>query len=226
MIKGCNIFGGQKLANTCSSVGGRIIVQQKKISRAECSWTNPLNVLQKAIHFSFIKFCMYCFFFWYEFFVHYTLRIKKIINMVLMRDLWNLFLWPRGCLTNPFRTLSLCFGVIDKTPGLTSSNNFVKKNFVCTAITITSWQDVTRSSLCSYVKECRTKCAHNFLFPGSSFRIQRTTILGMFKGSAIVINAIRRSATAECLPQFESILISDLSHLLPAPFPLEIENTT
>jgi hypothetical protein len=41
------------------------------------------------------------------------------------------FLLPRGCLINPFRTLSLCFGVIDKTPGLTSSNNFVKKNFVC-----------------------------------------------------------------------------------------------
>jgi hypothetical protein len=41
------------------------------------------------------------------------------------------FLRPRGCLTNPFRTLSLCFGVIGKTPGLISCNNFVKKIFVC-----------------------------------------------------------------------------------------------
>ena len=31
----------------------------------------------------------------------------------------------RRFLTNPFRTLSLCFGVIGKTPGLTSRNNFV-----------------------------------------------------------------------------------------------------
>ena len=37
------------------------------------------------------------------------------------------FLRPRGCLTNPFRTLSLCFGVTGKTPGLISRNNFVKK---------------------------------------------------------------------------------------------------
>jgi hypothetical protein len=41
-------------------VGGRIIVQQKKISREERSWTNPLNALQEVIHYSFIKFCIYC----------------------------------------------------------------------------------------------------------------------------------------------------------------------
>jgi hypothetical protein len=59
----------------------------RKITRAEHSWTNPLNVLQEAIHYSFIKFCIYCFSLWYEFFVHYALRVKKIINMVLMQDL-------------------------------------------------------------------------------------------------------------------------------------------
>jgi len=38
VIKGCNIFlGGQKLAKTCSFVGGHIIVQKEKISRAERS---------------------------------------------------------------------------------------------------------------------------------------------------------------------------------------------
>jgi len=59
-------------------------------------------------------------------------RQKKNINMVLMQDVWNFhFLQPRGCLTNPFRTLSLCFGVTGKTPGLISRNNFVKKIFVC-----------------------------------------------------------------------------------------------
>ena len=93
------------------------------------------------------------------------------------------------------------------------------------------WQDVTRSSLCSGVEECGRKRAYNFLFPKSSLRI-RTTVLGMLKDSAIILYAIRRSfltksATAAFLPQFESILDGHLSrHLLPAPFRLEIENTT
>jgi hypothetical protein len=43
-------------------VGGRIIAQQEKISIAERSRTNPLNALQEAIHYSFTKFCIYCFF--------------------------------------------------------------------------------------------------------------------------------------------------------------------
>jgi len=64
MITGCNNFLGQKLANTCSFVGERIIVQHEKISRAERSWTNPLNVLQEKIHYSFIKFCIYSFSLW------------------------------------------------------------------------------------------------------------------------------------------------------------------
>ena len=56
-----------------------------------------------------------------------------------------------------------------------------------------SSQDVTRSTFCSGVKECGTKRAHNFLFPKSSYRIRRTTVLGMFKDSAIMLDAIRRS---------------------------------
>ena len=61
VIKSCNIFLGQKLANTCSFVGGSTIVQQEKISRAERSWTNPLNAFQWALHYSFIKFYIYFF---------------------------------------------------------------------------------------------------------------------------------------------------------------------
>jgi hypothetical protein len=54
------------------------------------------------------------------------------------------FLRPRVCLANPFRTLSLCFGVIGKTPDLMSYNNFVKKFLSASAIVIISWQDVTQ----------------------------------------------------------------------------------
>jgi hypothetical protein len=66
---------GQKLPNTSNFFGGRFIVQQEKISIAERSWTNPLNALQEAIHYSFIKFRIYSFSLWYEFFVHYALRV-------------------------------------------------------------------------------------------------------------------------------------------------------
>jgi len=68
-------------------VGGRIIVQQEKISRAERNWTNPMNALQEAIRYSFIKFCIYCFSFSYDFFGNCALNVEKNINMVLMRDL-------------------------------------------------------------------------------------------------------------------------------------------
>ena len=56
-----------------------------------------------------------------------------------------------------------------------------------------SWQVATRSSLCSGVKECGTKRAHNFLFPKSSFRFRRITELGMFIDSVIILDAIRLS---------------------------------
>ena len=161
------------MSNTCSFVGGRIIVQQEKISRAERSWTNPLNAFQEAIRYSFIKFCIYCFSLWYELFLHYALRVEKNYQHGLdAGPLEFQFLRPSGCLTNPFRTLSLCSGVIGKTPGLISRNYFVKK-MSASAIAM-SWQDVTRSSLCSGVKECGTKREHNFLFPKPSFRIRRT----------------------------------------------------
>jgi len=87
-------------------------------------------------------------------------------------------------------------------------------------------------SLCSGVKECGTKRAHNCLFPKSSFRIRRTTDLEMFKDSAFVLDAIRRSfltksATTAMLHQLESILDDQISrHLLPSPSRLEIVDTT
>jgi len=56
-----------------------------------------------------------------------------------------------------------------------------------------AWQDVTLSSICSGINECGTKRAHSFLFPKSSFKIRRTTVLGMFKDFAIILDAIRRS---------------------------------
>jgi hypothetical protein len=82
------------------------------------------------------------------------LRIEKNYQHVLDGGpLEFRFLRQRGCPTNPFRTPSLCFGVIGKTPGLISLNNFVKKFLSASAIAIMSLQDVTLSSLSSGVEK-------------------------------------------------------------------------
>jgi len=97
------------------------------------------NALQEAIHYSFIKFCIYRFSTWYELFVNYALRVEKNYQHGLdAGPLEFQFLRPRGILTNPFRTLSPCFGVIGKTLGLISRNNFVKKILSASAIAIIS----------------------------------------------------------------------------------------
>ena len=93
---------------------------------------NPLNALQEVLLYSFTQFYIYCFSLWYKFFVHYSLGVKKNYQHDLDAEPSEFqFLWPRGCLTNPFGTLSLCFGVIGKISSLISHNNFVQKIFVC-----------------------------------------------------------------------------------------------
>jgi len=111
-----------------------------------------------------------------------------------MRDLWNFSFFGRVD-ASPIHS-ELCHLVSgSKAKHQVSSTIIIllKKILSASAIKIMSWQDVTRSSLCSGVKECGKKRAHNFLFPKSSFGIRRTTVLGMFKDSAIILDAIRRS---------------------------------
>jgi hypothetical protein len=153
---------------------------------AECASGGDPLLLYRILHLLFSPLV-------YEFFVHYALRVKiPYENDLDAGPLEFQFVRPRGCLTNPFRTLSLCFEAIGKTPGIIPRNNFVKYILCDSAFAIMSWQDVTRSSLCSGVKECGTKRAHNFIFPKSSFRIRRTTVLGMFEDSAIILERMDR----------------------------------
>ena len=213
-------------------MGGRIIVQQEKISRAERSWTNPLNALQQAIQYCFIKFCIYFFPLWREFFVQYTLRVEKILSS------WS---WCRtfgipvtsaeGMTHQPIRTLSLCFGVIGETPGLISRNNFVKKILSASAIAIMSWQDVTIYPLlrCQGVwnKTCTQLSRSQIIFQN-----QKNYSLGdvqrfCYHSWCDSTHFWSYQQQQQCLPQFESILDGHLSrHLLPPPLRLEIENTT
>ena len=131
LISDCNLFLSQKLANTCSFVGGHIIVQHEKISRAERSWKNPVNALQEAIHFPFIIFCTYCL----------SSGTKGFAICLGSQEIYQhdpnaihlkfQFLRQKGYLSNTFRTLSLFIGFLRNTPSLISNNNFDKKGFVC-----------------------------------------------------------------------------------------------
>jgi len=189
MIKGCNSFLGQKLLNTCSFVGGRIIATRKNL-KSRTQLDEPIECPLEAIHYSFIKFCIYCFSLWYEFFLHNALRVEKIINMALMRDLWNFSFCGRGDVSLTHSELLLCFGVISKTPGLMSHNNIVKKMFVCIGHhdnVLARCDSIFPLFRC---QEVWNKRAHNFVFSKFFFRIRRTTVLGMFKDSAIILDAI------------------------------------
>ena len=121
MIKGCNICLCEKLANTCSFVGWHIIMQQEKVSSrsqldepVECASGGIPLLLYNILHLLFFPLVQ----------ILCALRLES-------KKFEFQFVWPRACLTKPFRTLLLCFGAIGKTPGLISRNNSVKKNFVC-----------------------------------------------------------------------------------------------
>jgi len=114
--------------------------------------------------------------------------------MFLMWDLSNFSFFSRRDVS-PTHSELCCFvsGSLAKHQVSSPVIILFKKCLSALAIVILLWQDVTRSSLCSGVKECGTKHGHNFLFPKSSFRIRRITLLGMFKDSAIILDVIRRS---------------------------------
>jgi hypothetical protein len=135
------------------------------------------------------------------------------------------FLWPRGCLTNPFRTLLLCYGVIGKTPGLISRNNFAKKMFVCF-----SHRDNVLARCDSIFPLIRCHTTFSFRNP-----LSESEGLQSWGSSKILLSILMQfdgkfwpnQQQQQCLPHLQSILDDHLSrHHLPAPFHLEIENTT
>jgi hypothetical protein len=74
VIKGCNIFGGQKLANTCGFVGGRIIVQKEKNFERRTQSDQLVELASGDDPFLPYKIPL-----WYKLFMHYALRVEKNI---------------------------------------------------------------------------------------------------------------------------------------------------
>ena len=130
--------------------------------------------------------------------------------MVLMWDLWNFSFFGRGDVSPTHSELCrFVSGLKAKHQVSSPVIILLQKILSASAIAIMSWQDVTRSFLCSDVKECGTKRAHNFLVPKSSSRMRRTTDLGIFKDSAIILYAFRRSflTRSATAAMFTSILV-------------------
>jgi len=150
-------------------VGGHIIEQQEKISSrthldepVECTSGDDPLLLYKILHLLFFPLI--------QILVHYTLRVKKNYQH-------GFFGW--GDVSPTHSELCHFFSGAKAKHQVSSPIIILLKKFLsASAITIMSWQDVIQSSLCSGVKEYGTKRAHNFLFPKSSFRIQRTYSLG------------------------------------------------
>jgi len=171
VIKGCNIFW-VKNWQTLRALWVGILSCNKKISRAERSWTNPLNAFQEAIHYSCIQFCIYCFPSGTNSLCTTPCESKKFINVFLMRDLWNFSFFGRGDVSPTHSELCrFVSGSQAKHQVSSPVTILLKKKLSASAIAMMTWQDVTRSSFCSVVKECGIKRAYNFLLPKSSFRI-------------------------------------------------------
>jgi len=139
---------GSKIGEHLQHCGRAHYLATTKISTAERSRRNPLNALQQAIHNSFIKFCIYCFSLRYELFVLYALRVKKTMNMVLMRDLWSFSFFRRGVVSTTRSELCRFVSELKAKHQVSSPVIILLKQFLSpSAIAIMSWQDVTRCSL-------------------------------------------------------------------------------
>ena len=192
--KGLNLFGGVKNWQQLAGLwAGALSCNGGKMSRAESSWTNPMNALQEAIHYSFTKFCIYCFPLWYEFFVHYSFRVERIINMVLMWDLWNFSFFGRGDVSRtPPELYRFVSGLQAKHQVSSPVIILFKKNFVCFGHrdnVLVRCDSIFPLLRCQAV--WNKTCTLPF-FPKFPFRIRRTSGLVMFKDSAIILDAIRR----------------------------------
>jgi len=127
VIKGCNVFLVKKLAKLAALWAGALLCNKKNLERrtqlderADCASGVDSLFLYKILHLLFFPLVR----------ILCTLRPESRKNYQHGLDAGTLkfqFLRPRGCLTNPSRTLSLCFGVISKTPDFISRKNVVKK---------------------------------------------------------------------------------------------------
>jgi hypothetical protein len=122
--------------------------------------------------------------------VHCALRV---INMVLMRDLWNFSFFGRGDVSPTHSEICRFVSGLWAKHQVSSPVIILLKKTVC----IGHRDNVfARCDSIFPLLRCQgvwNRTCTQLSLPKSSFRIRRTTVLGMFKDSAIILDAIRRS---------------------------------
>jgi len=127
VINGCNIFWGSKICKHLQLCGrGHYRATRNLESRTQLNGT--FECASGGDPLLFCKFLHLLFFPPVRILFALHPESRKNYQHDLDAGPWEFqFLRPRGFLTNPFRTLSLYFWIIGKTPGLISRKHFVKK---------------------------------------------------------------------------------------------------
>jgi hypothetical protein len=124
VIKSCNIFLGSNIGKQLQFCNRAHYRATRKNIESRTQLDEPFECASEGDPLLFYKILHLLFFLLVRIFAHYALGFEKNYQHVLdAGPLEFQFLRPRGCLTNRFRTLSLCFGVIGKTPVLIFRNN-------------------------------------------------------------------------------------------------------
>jgi hypothetical protein len=78
VIKGCDILCVFKNWQTLAALwAGILLCNKKKILDSRKQLDEPVECASAGDPLPFIKFCIYCFSLWYEFFMHCALRVEK-----------------------------------------------------------------------------------------------------------------------------------------------------
>ena len=121
-----------------------------------CNKKNPREQkqLDEPVECASGKFCIYCFSLWYEFFVHYTLRVEKKLSAWSWCGTFRISVSSaEGMSHQPIHnSVTLFRGRREKHQVSSPVIILLKRILSASAMAIISWQDLARSSLCSGVK--------------------------------------------------------------------------
>jgi hypothetical protein len=209
-------------------VSGRINVQQEKNLEIRTQLNEPVECASGGDPLLLYKILPLL----YEFFVHYALRVENLSTWSWCGTFEISVSSTERMSHQPIQKSVALFRGHRQTPGIISRNNSVKNFLSALAITIMSWQDVTRFSFDQVSRNVEENVHTTFSLPNP---LSESEELQPWGCSKILLSFLIRfdanfwlnQQQQQRLPQFKSMLDGHLSrHLLPAPFFLKIENTT
>jgi hypothetical protein len=142
-------FFGSKIGNHLQLCGRTHYRATRKHLESRTQLDEPVEYASEGDPLLLYKSLHLLFFLWYEFFVNCALGVEKIINMVLIRFVWNFSLFGRGDASPTHSELCRFVSGSQAKHQVSSPVIILLKKFLsASVIAIMYWQDVTRSSLC------------------------------------------------------------------------------